>query len=159
MQLLDDRKLAKRFRDNAVCEKEQFLYFLAYMVLLSLATSTWIIFTLYDSVNHWDAAIDVLAVAYTLAGTIILFRTNARGDNLNFIARYVCLTIPVAVQTLLLLVILFAFVITGEAFAGLVVNWDDTTLLDFIIYVLTLSFFYVRLNGAIRLAAASPERI
>ncbi len=95
--------LADDFRADKVTEREKMKYLVAYMAYQSLhvqnALWTW------EVVNSVTIAKAVVVAALNIAGVIFCYEMNRRGDNREFLDRFVCLTWPI---TVILLIILFA---------------------------------------------------
>lgn len=154
MNFIRDRELALRFKNNAVHSKERFLYLLIFMILFSLTTSSCINSYLYSfDINYWDISIDVIVLATTILGTYICYQTNKKGDNKEFIERYISIYFPITIQTILILIpVFFVYIIVIESF--IIVELHDRTLAyEFIIMTVYMLYFYWRLNSAIRIAA------
>ena len=88
MNLFNDEKLAYRLKNNEVSSQEQFCYYIA-------------MFCLYNSHYIGMTALEVMIdiISY------IAYRINALGDNDRFIERYVCLSLPIMIKTIVFSII------------------------------------------------------
>ena len=68
-----------------------------------------------DQLTIFYYVIDITTVAYTFALVLICYRVNAQGDNTDFIARWICLSLPVSVRFLVFVVcaLIIAIIIGG----------------------------------------------
>ncbi len=153
MQIFNDTKLALRFRSDSVSEREKFFYFLIYTALISILTSTWASSNLLETINKWDIYADILIILSNILGTILIYHTNSKGDNRDFISRSLCLSFPVAVKALLLIILFYLLALLSDVFAGTALIEDGTSAFEFSMMALLMLFFYFRLNRAIRLAS------
>jgi hypothetical protein len=152
MQILNDRKLAHRLKEDAVSEREQFYYLMILLVVTILPSSSWLIGQLGITVNNWDLASDIALFVFTIAGSIWTFNTNASGDNKNFVTRYICLGLPISIQAIVLGTLLVVIIVVMEELFSAVLIEDESTIVDLILIMVFLSFFFFRLNGAIKIA-------
>ena len=107
MNFINDRELARRFKADAVPARERFYYFLILTMGMVTVTSSYVVDALHRPINQWDIAIDIAMIILAFGGSILLFKTNAKGDNKEFIERYVCLGFPIIIQTLLVMFVAF----------------------------------------------------
>lgn len=152
MNFINDRELALRFRTNAVPSKERFLYLLLFVVLTTLMCSPSLVSVLYPtSPNKWDTYVDIAVLVITALGTIMCYKTNQSGDDEEFIERYVGISFPVAVQTMLIAIV------AGFAVGLLTTAPDDIAyesgVIDFALISLVTVYFYWRLSSSIKLAS------
>lgn len=152
MQILNDRKLARRLREDAVSEREQFYYFMVLLVLTILPSSTWLVGQLGVTGNYWDLASDIALIVLTVAGAIWVFNTNASGDNKNFVSRYICLGLPVSIQAGVVMILTTVVIFLLEELFSTIMIEDESTIVDLILIIVFLSFFFFRLNSAIKIA-------
>ena len=153
MQILNDRKLARRLNEDVVSEKEQFYYFMILLIVSILPSSAWLIGQLGVMANYWDLASDIALIVFTLSGSVWVFNTNASGDNRNFVARYISLGLPVSIQTLIGVIIVALMIFLLEEVFTTVMIQDEASIVDLVLTIVFLSFFYFRLNGAIKIAS------
>lgn len=97
----------------------------------------------------------LLMVCITIIGTWLCYRTNRNGDNKDFITRYICLWIPIAIRIALLgIAALMIYVPLGMVLIGPEYLESDTWL-DALFIVVFVSLFYWRLYAAMRLISKS----
>ena len=150
MNLVDDKQLALRLKQRQVSSREQLFYLLVFILLSTAMTTSFALDTLhYAPTNQWDYCIDVMAITFTIAGTIWCYRANKAGDDKEFIERYVCISLPVLIKA-------FALLMLGM----LVLLWtmeipEETTVYDLVLSGMSMVYFYWRLRQSITLAATS----
>ncbi len=100
-------KLAEDFRQDRVDEKERFKYLLASAIVAGSGAQL-------VSYFGWGKVLHIITAAAMVPITIIetmqCFRTNRSGDNSDFIGRMVCLSWPISIKVLVLLLTLFAII-------------------------------------------------
>ncbi len=153
MHFFNDKKLALRFREDAVPEKERFYYLLAFMISFSFVTSTIVTSSLYASINQWDIYSDVFFFLTTIFGTYILYRTNSTGDNKDFIARFICISFPVTIKITLLIFVVLTLTAIADEFIDIGLYEDETSAFDLIVTIIITLIYYLRLNTSMRLAS------
>jgi hypothetical protein len=89
-------KLAADFREGRVDEKERFKYYLATVVAWNILVQT----VFRYGVVYWGAHLLCagLILIINVAGIVLCFRANQRGDNVDFIPRMICLGWPVGIR-------------------------------------------------------------
>jgi hypothetical protein len=102
------RQLANDFKEERVSEKERFKYLLAASIVYSLSLCDPVPSIVYspplrDPVPQTDAAmidpiLGLIGLLVTIVGITVCYRANARGDNRDFIARFICLCWPLGWQ-------------------------------------------------------------
>ena len=153
MNFINDRELAIRFKEGAVPAKERLYYFIIFIMATTLPMSSFLYIYFYHSINKWDIYIDVFILIVTFFTTIFLYRTNAKGDNKEFIERFVCIGFPVTIRMLSFLVIfsiVFYFVIEIMTRNGIP---EETSVYEFILVVVCAVYFYFRLTQSIKIAS------
>jgi hypothetical protein len=100
-------KLAEDFQQDRVDEKERFNYYLATSIVAG-SISQLVSFFGWAKVLHLITAAMILLIA--LIGIIFCHKANKRGDDADFVARMVCLSWPVGVKVLLLLLALCSII-------------------------------------------------
>ncbi len=155
MHFIKDKALAERFKHHEVPSRERFYYLVIMEVLVallltnfffhSLATDDWI----YFPINHWNIADDILSVMLPLFGTILLYCTNAKGDDKEFIERYICISFPVIIQTLLVIIAAFGAILMLTDWA----DHEEGTLYDVLLSLLFYGYYYFRLYKCIKIAS------
>jgi len=96
MIFINDRKLARHFRDNAVPAKEQFWYLLLTLLLLGAAHCSF--FPQPAILAPWNLYVDIMNLAFTVLVTAWCYKTNKSGDDKDFIGRFISLNLPISIQ-------------------------------------------------------------
>lgn len=157
MNFINDRELARRFKEDAVPSRERLYYVLFAMAIVYILLLTDYFGEFSAETNRWDIASVILQIFITFFGTIFVYGTNSNGDNREFIERYACLIFPIFVQYTLIemiLFIIFGIIVYGGAF-----DVDDRyidiyiSFAAFIIIAILDIYFFWRLNGAIKIAS------
>jgi len=100
MIFINDRKLARRFHDNAVSSGQQFFYLLISLGILFLWQCSFVPRPM--ALAPWDLYSDTIVLGFFLVTTSWCYCINKSGDNKEFTARYIALGVPIVVQTCLL---------------------------------------------------------
>lgn len=104
------RKLSDALRADAISEAATLRYLLLFgalyevIYLMDLIPETEI-----DPVSSTDVASTIFHIVVWIVGTILCFKTNARGDNRDFLRRYICLYSILSVWSFLPLAIFIVF--------------------------------------------------
>ena len=80
MNIIRDRELVLRFKNDGVPSQERFAYLIIHIVLTAAPTS-WL-FT-HDP-NAWDAYLDAVLIISVVIGTVICYHVNHSGDDRDF---------------------------------------------------------------------------
>jgi hypothetical protein len=90
-------KLAEDFREGRVEEKERFKYYLATIFAWGIVAEP-----LFWYGHRFNLVADVVTavggLAITIMGTVMCYRANKSGDNIDFIGRMLCLGWPIAIK-------------------------------------------------------------
>lgn len=156
MNFVNDRELARRFKNSAVPSRERFVYLLITSVLLSMFMSPFLILSVYpdyEALNMWDAYVDIAILTITIIGSVICYKTNKAGDDKEFIERYVCIGFPIIIQLIVAAIIVIALMVIAMASGIDMEIPDKTSAFDLTFEIMIMLYFYVRLNSSIKLAA------
>ena len=136
MSVFNRKKIEKRIKLNQMREKEKFLYFFILSVLTSLS--------LFDSLfgsqlpeNNWS---NISYFIISIAGIFLCYKTNKRGDNIEFIERFILISLPIILRHLVGL--LFILIISVIIIKTLHLNFPSTSGLLFTPHIFTLSCFF-----------------
>jgi hypothetical protein len=101
VHFFNPRLLAEKLRDGVLSEPQKFSYTVASVVIRLVAE---IPHRLFDSPHPltYVFGVTIFNAVVSILGLRVCFATNARGDNKNFIERWLCLTLPLFVWTSLL---------------------------------------------------------
>lgn len=170
MNFINDRELARRFKNDSVPQKERFIYFFIYVVMSSIFMQL-IPITFISTENNIkiDTTYIISVLVYILIvifGTIICHKTNKAGDDREFIERMICLGFPIAIRTIIIsfiIAILHLIFIIAAYFLYNSTQWSDhqetpgqSSLYDLAFMIFILMYAYWRLNSSIRIAATQP---
>jgi hypothetical protein len=149
MYIWKPNNLAIDLRNNNVSEKEKLKYTL-FWVLAMVIFSDPAIYIGYEYVLN-----DTIISA---AGTIYCYKINKRGDNKDFISRYICLSIPVGIRALAVLAfVIIAIVIIDLSFEMNVLGGEEevftTTIPEIIIFSIFMVYLYFYLGKFIEIAS------
>ncbi|MDQ0243285.1 hypothetical protein J2S09_000821 [Bacillus fengqiuensis] len=141
MYIWNLRKLIQALRNGEISSKHEKVYHLVLFPLfvLSIAVSPFI----YNSFNTYDLIEFIWFVAATVLGTYWVYRINQKGDGKDFWLRYLMLFVPIALRSLLLVLVttvvgygLFVFIPKPDAF------FDETNLFDVFVSVGSDIYFF-----------------
>lgn len=93
MYLWNVNRLAEELRSGNLSEKQKLMYFLVYLSLL-LASGA---FTEATSVAMRILGV-AIAIIIQLITTAVCYQANSRGDDKNFLERYICLQVPMTIR-------------------------------------------------------------
>ncbi len=158
MRIWRVKKLAAEFRDGSVSEIQQFLYLIVNVgftyVLTDPFVSTQITTT---NLNQLDTVASFLSFAIFIVGTYLCFNAAIQvGSAKQFVVRYICLSLPVAVRALVLMVaIMFTAFIVNDFIWSISmieesITADQTTPLELVFSVSIQFLFYYWLREAIK---------
>jgi hypothetical protein len=100
-------KLAEDLREGRVDEKERFKYFLATFIAWSLAV---LLFSYSPGPFNLGPPLSVgIHLIMVTVGIVFCYRANKSGDNADFIARMICMGLPVSIQLAAYFSTLFLF--------------------------------------------------
>lgn len=101
--LVEDFKLGK------VSQKEEFKYMLVFTIAMAFASDP----ALYigASYNYYDTIGSVLVLGISILGTCYCYKLNSNGDDKDFIVRIMCISVPVMIR--ILVVIIPAAIVIG----------------------------------------------
>ncbi len=89
MYLWNASKLAGDLREGRVDEKERFKYYLATLAVLSIVVP--VFFYSVEPLSIDDLIYLIVSAIIGVIGTILCYRANRSGDNIDFIPRMICL--------------------------------------------------------------------
>jgi len=148
------KKLETKLINNEISEKTSFQYLLAYLIFLAVAMS------LPNEEKFsdwgWEAGDVLLGLVITIVGTYSVFSINQKGDNRDFIKRYLSLSFVNGLRLVLLALLLelfykvVMFVIPLEQwhFFNDLLSGDLPALLYSI--VLSLAFYWLLIRSFLR---------
>lgn len=155
MNFIKDKELALRFKNNEVPSKERFLYLLAHVTLTTLLSSSLFDYLVPPSVtpNQWSLVIDFVVVVFTIFGTILCYQTNKKGDDKDFVERYICISFPAMIQSLLIFIgvwIIYAIALSFSLGVGIS---EEYSIYDIPPFILMFVYYFWRLNASMSIAS------
>jgi len=109
--------LAQDLKNGSLPQSERFKYLLATLIIYAVVIELSVLFD--EPTTIWHIVQSTFIVAITIAGTIYCYFVNRRGDNQEFIDRFVCLGWVVSVRiTLLFLAIYSLYLFAGYTLGG-----------------------------------------
>lgn len=94
MRIWNTKKLRGELLSGDVSEREKMQYFLATMILYSVSGQ--LSGGEYSGGYFWAGLISVVSV--TIIGIIISYKSNNKGDGVNFIERFICISWPITIK-------------------------------------------------------------
>jgi uncharacterized membrane protein len=92
--------LVNDFKEDKVTQKEEFKYVLLYGVIFTFLTDKFLyidnIYNIYDTIDS------ITMLIIIIIGTYYCYLVNSKGDNKNFMVRYVSMGIPVGIRIMLI---------------------------------------------------------
>lgn len=161
MNFINDRELARRLRDKDVPSGERLMYLIMTYAALGIVTSNFYYALIFSpTVDLRDHLSDALFFLLMVIGTLICYRVNERGDDKEFIERVVCLTVPIAIQTLILAAVWYTICYyVLNAVEKINSRQIFTLVVDILVFSLPLFiiYFYYRLSSAIGIASSGEQ--
>lgn len=137
------KALANELKANKVPQYEKFKYFFAFMLVDAILFEFVYLFPLQEGPKVLDYVDSLAIISITLLGIILCYKANKKGDNKEFIDRFICLSWPIGVR---LFVIFIAVLIPYFIIADSVLGdsfMEETTIVDVMITVVFSSAFYI----------------
>lgn len=157
MNIINDRDLALRFRNDAVPSRERFIYLVLCLLIFEILTSSFVMHLFYA--EKYNIYSDIAMVALSIIGTIICYRTNKSGDDREFIERYVSIGFPISIQVFLIFAVFIVAVIVFYVLKAILkFEFDLADLTEAggsVIGAGIMIYYYWRLNSSIKLAATA----
>lgn len=101
------KKLETKLINNDISEKTSFQYLLVHLVLIALVMTI----PGEEEFSHWGwkAGRGLLDLVITVVGTYLVFSINSKGDNRDFVKRYLSLSFVNGLRLVLLILLLELF--------------------------------------------------
>jgi len=116
MYLWNTKALAKKLKERTLSESDKFKY---YIVVVILYTILLMLPTRGESTNTTDSLIGILiAILAIFFGSYICYKVNKSGDNVNFVERFICLSLPIAIKIFLLWVLVVILTVFSTFILG-----------------------------------------
>lgn len=155
MQIIKDTKLAQRLKEGNVPPKEQLYYFLFISFIACLPKLNSLLYLTggpepedFLCLSTLQLIEDGMFLSEIFIAIPFLYYINSKGDNTQFLERYICLSFPIFFRTMLLVLIALSL-------ASLLIDadslYDDTSLS--ILYISSLCYYYYRTYKCFKIAA------
>jgi len=166
INFINDRELARRFKAGKVPSLERFIYFMFSVILVAAMP-----FYFLPAITNAELAGDVITTLFMIFGSVYLYTRNKKGDNKEFIERYVSLAFPVLIQSILVALVSTIIIISAlygvsyiPAFQKSLESMNETDAREYAsrifedapIILITLIFnvyFLLRMSASIKIAA------
>jgi len=162
MIFINDRKLARRFHDNAVSSSQQFWYLLISLGRMVLYQCSFV--PRPTALAPWNLYNDILTLSFFLIATSWCYHINKSGDHKEFMARYIALGVPIGIQIGFLSVAVgFGAGFLMETFPALLGNPvpDEATIkatMGLSLGILARLYFLWRLTSAFKIASGKDKK-
>jgi hypothetical protein len=161
MNWVNDRELARRFQDNSVPSRERMYYYLATQVIISIVMSQTFLSwseseSLYVPLSTELIITDTISLLFGIAVIYALYCINKQGDDKEFIERIVCISWPVTMQFICIIIIYILFnIVTYLLFGDILLFFFDTSMGSMLLFCIFYAYFYWRMHYGLRIASAS----
>jgi hypothetical protein len=173
MIFFNDKKLAIALRDGTVTERQRLFYLVITNFLYSLcATCTVGHYIWRQDLNFYNYLNDAISLTFVIFIVMYAFSINKAGDSRDFTSRYICITVPIGVKTMILSFVIGipACLFTNRdqlpslaghkaALAGsiatpvhFVAGWPDTTAL-----LLVFLYFWNRIRVSFKIVSGQSD--
>ncbi|KXF76748.1 hypothetical protein ATN84_12005 [Paramesorhizobium deserti] len=154
MNFINDQELALRLKDNAVSSKEKYLYFILFIFITTVLSSPIVTTYLYTgNINKFDYIIDSINIISFIIGSTLCYKTNKSGDDKDFIERMICISFPVLIKSIVILLLVSMFYYTTIQIIGWRENIDESAIYDLPPAIFIILYYYWRLNASMKIAA------
>ena len=150
------KNLSEEFRAGTVTDRQQLPYLLVFVGLSCLASDSYINGWLAcDALNSFDLLMLPLALITGLGGTLLCYRAALPNKN-GFLARYICLGIPIFVRIIVLVILLIfsSFVVNDYLLTIPAIDQylkaEETSIVDLIVFCMIEAVYFWWLYSAIR---------
>jgi len=154
------RALAEDLRAGRVSQRQRMWYLLGQMVMFASAVPVG-----FEFGEPWPSPLSAAAswialAAINAAGVLVCYEVNRRGDDRDFLGRFVCLSWPVTIRLLVLVVIPGFMVVFAAVWWASWRGWmgDDDSSVMFVALGFGFAFpilYYWRLRSHLRWIAAA----
>ncbi|MCF6226724.1 MAG: hypothetical protein L3J22_10560 [Xanthomonadales bacterium] len=100
--------LVEDFKSGKVSQKEEFKYMLLFTIAMAFASDP--VMYIGSSYNYYDTIGSALMLGISIFGVYYCYKINSSGDNRDFIARIMCIGLPVMIRVL---AVMFPILIVG----------------------------------------------
>ena len=132
------KALASELKSGKVSPFEKFKYFFAFMLVTSIFVELIYLFPLPESPTLFDYASSILVILITILGLILCYKSNKKGDNKDFIERFVCLSWPITIRLIVIIIAISVpyYLVIGDSLV------EVTTIVDVLFIIGYESAFY-----------------
>ena len=101
MHFWNTKALGKELREGTVTQKDKMKYFLILLIIFGIPFSSYVAPKFDYTFVRFPGLI--LSIIINIWGVIFCYQANQKGDDKDFIDRFVCLSLPISIKLLLLL--------------------------------------------------------
>lgn len=136
--------LAAELRDRKVSQREKMKYYLGQSVVIGLLVpiASWT----QQEPTPLVIVGDLITIPISILGILFCYSANRRGDDTEFLDRIICISWPIAVRLVVILVgffvvyVLAGYAILGERFDAYM---EKTTAFDVVLYATVETIYYL----------------
>jgi len=123
MYLWNTKALAKELKEGTLSEREKFKYYIVGVILFNIMT----MFPSSGGSSLTDYLIGIVISSLILfVGAYVCYGVNKAGDNINFIERFICLSLPIGIKFFLLTILFSVIAVNAVSLLGFLVGYDDS---------------------------------
>jgi hypothetical protein len=156
MHLWNPRPVAEALRADRLSEADKFRYTVAAIVMRGLIGSGAVL-TAHASLGSLVTAVGALVVS--VIGVRACYVRNRTGDNRGFVDRYMCLGVPVLVQTYTMYALLYYGTLAAVVFARSMPPAEAYAALTPFFWpasLVVIGFYFLRLRAFFAVASSTP---
>ena len=101
MYILNSKALSVKLKEGTLSQKEIFHYFFANTIISAIQIQ-WLSIYASNGASIVSKFLGLLYIIIVCIGTIVVFRTNQKGDGKSFVERYICISFPILIRVILI---------------------------------------------------------
>jgi len=148
MYLWNTKALATKLKTGELSQADRFKYLFLGVIMFALIGEVASCLGSIRTPAVIEITESIIVFIIIVGGTLLCYKANKRGDNKEFIDRYICLTVPIFLKLMALLISVFIVYIfvAYKVLGGMShIFMDLTTWIDSLFTVLFEALFYWRL--------------
>ncbi len=156
MYLWKTDNLVNDFSNENVTQYEQFKYMLLYSAITALAVDSYVVSDTIYNTNDFINTISLLLI--TIWGVRICYESNQQNDDKDFVARFICIGLPVVVRISAIFIPVYLIVVVIGYSFNFGISYDSsgneiyvTTVIDVIFTIIYTVSYYQYLSNKIAL--------
>lgn len=152
--------LAKKLSRNEISEQHKFIYFLIFMILITVFLE--ISFYIKEEFLFVDFIFSSLNLILLIVSIFWCYFINKKGGNKDFTARYICLGVLISIETVLFSIIMFSLILSfiyaiSVGFLEKYLFTDESHWFDLILFIPIYVFCYSRFVYCFRIIAKNNK--